>query len=119
MPRTRLANLALTMPANARSTPAFTVIRSARSGGRVTPPAPPANRRSPPEGARWARVEGARRGLNILAAGVGLVLAAPLMLCIAALIKLTSRGPVLYAQSRVGLDRRWLRPPSKIGRAHV
>src|SRR5436309_7548048 len=111
MPRTRLAKPALTMPANARSAPALTVIRSARSGGRVTPPAT-ATRRSPPEGARWERAEGARRGLNLLVAGVGMVLAAPLMLCIAALIKLTSRGPVLYAQPRVGLDRRWTRPAS-------
>src|SRR5213593_1575970 len=61
---------------------------------------------------RRERAEGARRGLNLLVAGVGMVLAAPLMLCIAALIKLTSRGPVLYAQPRVGLDRRWTRPAS-------
>src|SRR3989441_1731079 len=112
MPRTRLAKPALTMPANARSAPALTVIRSSRSGSRVTPTAPTTTRRSPPEGARWARAEGARRGLNLLVAGVGMVLAAPLMLCIAALIKLTSRGPVLYAQPRVGLDRRWTRPAS-------
>jgi len=116
MPRTRLAKLALTMPANARSAPSVTVTRSARFGGRVTPSTPTATRRSPPEGARWARAEGTRRGLNILVAGAGMVLAAPLMLCIAALIKLTSRGPVLYAQSRVGLDRRWLRPASANGR---
>jgi len=36
------------------------------------------------------------------------VLAFPLMLVIAALIKLTSRGPVLFTQIRVGLDRRAL-----------
>ena len=50
--------------------------------------------------------EGGRRALNVLLAGAGLVLAAPLMVAIAALIKLTSRGPVVYTQSRVGLDRR-------------
>ncbi len=50
----------------------------------------------------------ARRFLNIAVAAVGLVVAAPLMLVIAALIKLTSRGPVLFAQIRVGLDRRAL-----------
>jgi lipopolysaccharide/colanic/teichoic acid biosynthesis glycosyltransferase len=50
--------------------------------------------------------EGARRSLNVLAAGLGLVLAAPLMLIIAVAVRLLSRGPVLYAQTRVGLDRR-------------
>jgi lipopolysaccharide/colanic/teichoic acid biosynthesis glycosyltransferase len=49
-----------------------------------------------------------RRVLNVAVAAVGLVLAAPLMLVIAALIKLTSRGPVLFTQTRVGLDRRAL-----------
>src|SRR2546422_5533596 len=47
-----------------------------------------------------------RRLLNIAVATVGLVLALPLMLVIAVLIKLTSRGPVLFKQTRVGLDRR-------------
>jgi len=50
----------------------------------------------------------ARRALNIVVAAVGLVVAFPLMLVIAALIKLTSRGPVLFTQTRVGLDRRAL-----------
>src|SRR5207248_2336523 len=36
------------------------------------------------------------------------VMALPLMLLIAVLIKLTSRGPVLFTQARVGLDRRSL-----------
>jgi len=49
-----------------------------------------------------------RRLFNIVVAVVGLVLTFPLMLVIAALIKLTSRGPVLFTQSRVGLDRRAL-----------
>jgi lipopolysaccharide/colanic/teichoic acid biosynthesis glycosyltransferase len=39
-------------------------------------------------------------------AGVALVLLSPLLLVIAALIRLTSRGAVLYTQERVGLDRR-------------
>ena len=49
-----------------------------------------------------------RRLLNVAAAAAGLILALPLMLVIAALIKLTSRGPVLFAQQRIGLDRRAL-----------
>jgi lipopolysaccharide/colanic/teichoic acid biosynthesis glycosyltransferase len=47
-----------------------------------------------------------RRALNVGVAAVGLVLALPLMLVIALAIKLTSRGPVLYVQDRVGVDRR-------------
>jgi lipopolysaccharide/colanic/teichoic acid biosynthesis glycosyltransferase len=48
----------------------------------------------------------ARRILNILIAAVGIVLTLPLMACIALAIKCTSPGPVLYLQTRVGLDRR-------------
>ncbi len=47
-----------------------------------------------------------RRILNILAAAVGIVLTSPVMLLVAALVKLTSRGPVFYTQTRIGLDRR-------------
>ena len=47
-----------------------------------------------------------QRILNVIVAIVGLVLAAPLMLLIALLVKLTSPGPVLYTQTRVGIDRR-------------
>ena len=61
-------------------------------------------------------LEGARRALNVGVAGLGLVLAAPVLVLIGALIKLTSRGPVLYAQTRVGLDRRSLPPTSGNGR---
>lgn len=54
------------------------------------------------------RERGDRRLLNIVVATVGLVVAAPLMLLIAALVKLTSRGPILFTQTRIGLDRRAL-----------
>src|SRR5881628_3570291 len=47
-----------------------------------------------------------RRLLNIAVATVGLVLALPLMLGIALLIKLTSRGPVLFKQTRMGGNTR-------------
>src|SRR6266566_3118518 len=50
--------------------------------------------------------DGARRLLNVVIALLGLVVAFVPMLVIALLIKLTSRGPVLFAQRRVGLDRR-------------
>src|SRR5947209_19971136 len=45
-----------------------------------------------------------RRCLNIAAATVGIVLTLPLMLVIDALLKLTSRGPVLFTQPRLALD---------------
>jgi lipopolysaccharide/colanic/teichoic acid biosynthesis glycosyltransferase len=47
-----------------------------------------------------------RRVLNVLVALLGIAVAAPLMLAVALLIKLDSRGPVIYKQKRVGLDRR-------------
>ena len=53
-----------------------------------------------------AGLGGPRRVLNVLVAIVLLVLTAPLWIAIALLIKLTSRGPVLYHQTRVGLDSR-------------
>jgi lipopolysaccharide/colanic/teichoic acid biosynthesis glycosyltransferase len=44
--------------------------------------------------------------LSTLVAAIGLIVATPLMLVVALLIKLTSRGPVLFTQTRVGYDRR-------------
>ncbi len=46
------------------------------------------------------------RCVNLAAAGLGLILAAPLIVLIAVLVKLTSPGPLLYTQTRVGLNRR-------------
>ena len=48
----------------------------------------------------------ARRLLNLAVAAIGLVLLAPLMLIIALAVKLTSRGPVRFVQTRIGIDRR-------------
>jgi len=53
-----------------------------------------------------------RRALNVSAAAVLIALAAPVMFVIALLVRLTSRGPVIYKQERVGLDRRVDRAPS-------
>jgi lipopolysaccharide/colanic/teichoic acid biosynthesis glycosyltransferase len=50
--------------------------------------------------------ESLRRALNVAVATVGIVLTAPLMVGIALVIKLTSRGPVFFVQTRVGIDRR-------------
>jgi lipopolysaccharide/colanic/teichoic acid biosynthesis glycosyltransferase len=46
------------------------------------------------------------RGLNFLLALIALVLLLPVFLIITLLVWLTSDGPVLYTQVRVGLDRR-------------
>jgi lipopolysaccharide/colanic/teichoic acid biosynthesis glycosyltransferase len=46
------------------------------------------------------------RILNLVLALLALITLLPLLLIIALLVRLTSRGPVLYTQTRVGLDRR-------------
>jgi lipopolysaccharide/colanic/teichoic acid biosynthesis glycosyltransferase len=43
-----------------------------------------------------------KRVLDCFAAALGLLLLAPLLLLVALLVKITSRGPVLYLQDRVG-----------------
>jgi sugar transferase (PEP-CTERM system associated) len=43
-----------------------------------------------------------KRTLDLAAAGIGLVLALPLLILIAAAVRLTSPGPALYHQTRVG-----------------
>jgi lipopolysaccharide/colanic/teichoic acid biosynthesis glycosyltransferase len=63
--------------------------------------------------------ERVRRGLNIVVALVGIVAALPLMALIALIVKLTSRGPVLYTQTRVGIDRRAEGVPSGNHRRHI
>jgi lipopolysaccharide/colanic/teichoic acid biosynthesis glycosyltransferase len=50
--------------------------------------------------------EGARRLLNIAVAAAALIVLAPVMALIALTIRLTSRGPIIYTQTRIGLDRR-------------
>ena len=52
------------------------------------------------------RSEELDRAVNVAIALIGLVLSAPVMLIFAALVKLTSQGPIFYSQARVGLDRR-------------
>jgi sugar transferase (PEP-CTERM system associated) len=52
------------------------------------------------------RLQAMKRALDLLAAGVGLVLAAPLMAILAVAVKLTSPGPALYRQQRVGQQGR-------------
>ena len=47
-----------------------------------------------------------KRSIVIIGAVVALILFSPLMLITALIIKLTSKGPVIYAQERVGLHNR-------------
>ena len=63
--------------------------------------------------------EGNRRALNVVVALFGLLLMAPLMLIIAVLVKLTSSGPVLYRQTRIGIDRRDPANPSHNARRRM
>jgi lipopolysaccharide/colanic/teichoic acid biosynthesis glycosyltransferase len=52
--------------------------------------------------------EGARRFLNLVVALVGIILTSVIMFVIALLIKCSSRGPVIFSQTRIGRDRRSL-----------
>jgi exopolysaccharide biosynthesis polyprenyl glycosylphosphotransferase len=47
-----------------------------------------------------------KRSVDLLGSAVGLVLLSPVLMLIAAAIKLDSPGPVFYAQERMGLDAR-------------
>lgn len=49
------------------------------------------------------------RAFNFAIALAMFIVAAPIMALTALVIRLTSRGPVLYTQVRVGIDRRWNR----------
>jgi len=51
--------------------------------------------------------QGLKRQVDLIGAAVGLVALSPVMLLTALLVAVTSRGPVLYRQTRVG---RWKRP---------
>lgn len=58
-------------------------------------------RRTPLDG--WGRI--AKRSMDLVAAVAGLLLLAPLFLVVAILIKLDSKGPVFYHQTRVGKNK--------------
>jgi lipopolysaccharide/colanic/teichoic acid biosynthesis glycosyltransferase len=50
------------------------------------------------------RTEWAKRAFDIIVAAVALVLVSPLLLLIAAMVRLSSPGPALYGGTRVGLE---------------
>jgi len=55
---------------------------------------------------RSRNMDRAIRAVNFSLAVVGIILTAPLMALLALAVRLTSRGPAIYRQPRVGLDRR-------------
>ena len=55
------------------------------------------------------RSERISRAFNVFLALLMLLVAAPLMIVAAFLVRLTSNGPVFYTQVRVGIDRRYKR----------
>lgn len=57
--------------------------------------------RTPLDG--WGRV--AKRAVDIIGAITGLTLLSPILIAAAAAIKLNSRGPILYSQTRIGRNR--------------
>jgi lipopolysaccharide/colanic/teichoic acid biosynthesis glycosyltransferase len=52
------------------------------------------------------RSEALSRAMNLALGGVALALLSPFFVLVAIAIKLTSRGPIFYTQTRVGIDRR-------------
>lgn len=84
-----------------------TLMHGVRNSGPVARPgvehAPAAASRT---AARATGAELLRYAVNVVLAMLALVVVSPVMLVVAILVKLTSRGPVLYTQTRVGLDRR-------------
>ncbi len=72
--------------------------------------APPPKRRGQEPAAKAPAVtmnpEGPRRVVNVFVASLLLFVSSPGFIIIALLVKLTSKGPIFYTQTRVGLDSR-------------
>lgn len=77
---------------------------------RLEQPGDAADADAPVAAASLSRDERLIRALNVVVATVALLLTLPLWLLIALVIRLTSRGPVFYSQTRVGLDARAGKP---------
>ena len=70
--------------------------------GRTLPPL----LREVPSPAVAGRVSPARRGLDVVASSIGLVVLAPVFVAVAAAVRVTSRGPVIFHQTRLTTGRR-------------
>ena len=64
------------------------------------------------------RSEIVTRVVNVVIAAIALAATSPVMLVIALLVRVTSRGPALYSQTRVGVDRRYRRKDTDNRRVH-
>ncbi len=64
------------------------------------------------------RSEIVTRVVNVVIAAIALAATSPVMLVIGLVVKLTSRGPALYSQTRVGVDRRFRRKDTDDRRVH-
>lgn len=53
-----------------------------------------------------------QRSVDVLISAVGMLLFAPMLIPIAIAIRMESRGPILYRQLRIGIDRRDRLPPN-------
>ena len=90
---------------NAQSTRSSTPVRARRIDGPIQRPLPRSV--DVPEVIPRERNEQWSRVFNFIIAAIALIVASPVLILMAIGVKLTSRGPILYAQTRVGLDRRW------------
>ena len=73
---------------------------------RIAPALPPLVRNGPMPALRPSTYLSCKRVLDVCVALVLLIPAAPIILVAALLVKLTSRGPAFYAQTRLGLGGR-------------
>jgi len=81
-------------------------------GARDTPHSGPIEVSGPWTKRGWA----IKRGVDVVLSLAMLTVLSPLMLAIALLIKLTSKGPVIFRQARIGLNRRSAAQPPYVGR---
>jgi lipopolysaccharide/colanic/teichoic acid biosynthesis glycosyltransferase len=90
---------------NAPSTRVTTPARNRRLD--VPAPRPQPRALEVPEVIPRERNEQLSRAFNFVVAALALTISLPILILLAIAVKFTSRGPILYAQTRVGLDRRW------------
>lgn len=97
------------LPRDSRSVPTPFATTVPAPGGRASGARAPVRNEDLAAPARViprTRSERICRIANVAIAGTALVVLSPVLLAVAAAVKLTSPGPILYRQTRVGLDRR-------------